>query len=133
MRVKQLELQSYKTAYMYECQVCLLFVCQAATTLSKTTLAKYTAAKNTLPEDLHYDADKLFRLFIKPKIMVSNLTCLELLVILSNLKPDISLSKYLFRAIILLFTDKNKFIFLDIKGLNKISQFKVITNILSGT
>ncbi|CAH3123316.1 unnamed protein product [Pocillopora meandrina] len=43
---------------------------KAATTLSKTTLAKYTAAKNTLPEDLHYNADKLFRLFIKPKIMV---------------------------------------------------------------
>lgn len=44
---------------------------QAATTLSKTTLAKYTVDKTTLPEDLHFDADKLFRLFIKPKIMVS--------------------------------------------------------------
>ncbi|KAJ7356351.1 hypothetical protein OS493_025460 [Desmophyllum pertusum] len=43
---------------------------RAATTLSKLTLAKYTADKTTLPEDLHYDADKLFRLFIKPKIMV---------------------------------------------------------------
>lgn len=43
---------------------------RAATTLSKSTLAKYTADKTTLPEDLHYDADKLFRLFIKPKIMV---------------------------------------------------------------
>jgi len=43
---------------------------RAATTLSKSTLAKYTADKTTLPEDLHYDADKLFRLFIKPKIRV---------------------------------------------------------------
>ncbi|KAK2572341.1 Condensin complex subunit 2 [Acropora cervicornis] len=43
---------------------------RAATTLSKTTLAKYTVDKTTLPEDLHFDADKLFRLFIKPKIMV---------------------------------------------------------------
>lgn len=41
--------------------------------MSKSTLAKYTADKTTLPEDLHYDADKLFRLFIKPKIMVSGL------------------------------------------------------------
>lgn len=43
---------------------------RAATTLSKATLAKYTADKTTLPDDLHYEADKLFRLFIKPKIMV---------------------------------------------------------------
>lgn len=48
------------------------FMYQAATTLSKATLAKHTATKTTLPEDLHYDADKLFRLFIKPRIMVSN-------------------------------------------------------------
>lgn len=43
---------------------------RVATTLSKTTLAKYTVDKTTLPEDLHFDADNLFRLFIKPKIMV---------------------------------------------------------------
>lgn len=52
------------------------FMYQAATTLSKATLAKHTATKTTLPEDLHYDADKLFRLFIKPRIMVSNKTIL---------------------------------------------------------
>lgn len=43
---------------------------KAATTLSKSTLAKYTADNTTLPEDAHYDVDKLFRLFIKPKLMV---------------------------------------------------------------
>lgn len=52
------------------------FMYQAATTLSKATLAKHTATKTTLPEDLHYDADKLFRLFIKLRIMVSNKTIL---------------------------------------------------------
>ena len=56
-----------------DCIFCCVLWCQAATTLSKSTLAKYTADKTTLPEDLHYDADKLFRLFIKPKIRVSNL------------------------------------------------------------
>lgn len=43
---------------------------RAARTLSKATLAKHTATKTTLPEDIHYDADKLFRLFIKPRILV---------------------------------------------------------------
>ena len=64
-----------KTLYLFELPfiVVFFFFCQAATTLSKSTLAKYTADKTTLPEDLHYDADKLFRLFIKPKIMVSGL------------------------------------------------------------
>ena len=63
-----------KTLYLFEVPfIVVFFFCQAATTLSKSTLAKYTADKTTLPEDLHYDADKLFRLFIKPKIMVSGL------------------------------------------------------------
>ena len=63
-----------KTLYLFELPfIVVFFFCQAATTLSKSTLAKYTADKTTLPEDLHYDADKLFRLFIKPKIMVSGL------------------------------------------------------------
>ncbi|XP_048585600.1 condensin complex subunit 2 [Nematostella vectensis] len=43
---------------------------RAATTLAKSTLEKLSSDKTTLPEDLHYDADNLFRLFIKPKIMV---------------------------------------------------------------
>ena len=42
-----------------------------ATTLTKGTLDKYSKSLTTLPEDLHYDADKLFRVFIKPKILVS--------------------------------------------------------------
>jgi hypothetical protein len=44
---------------------------QAATTLAKSTLEKFSSAKTTFPEDLHYEADSLFRLFTKPKIMVS--------------------------------------------------------------
>ena len=43
---------------------------RAATTLTKKTLDRYGKSESTLPEDLHYDADKLFRVFIKPKIMV---------------------------------------------------------------
>jgi condensin complex subunit 2 len=43
---------------------------RAATTLTKATLDKYSQSQTTLPEDLHYDPDKLFRLFNKPKIMV---------------------------------------------------------------
>ena len=43
---------------------------RAATTLTKGTLDKYSKSITTLPEDLHYDADKLFRVFIKPKILV---------------------------------------------------------------
>ena len=42
-----------------------------STTLTKSTLDKYSKSDKTLPEDLHYDAEKLFSLFIKPKIMVS--------------------------------------------------------------
>ena len=40
-------------------------------TLTKSTLSKYSKVKNTLPKDLHYDADKLFRLFCKGQVMVS--------------------------------------------------------------
>lgn len=40
-------------------------------TLTKSTLTKYSKEKNTLPKDLHYDADKLFRLFCKSQVMVS--------------------------------------------------------------
>ncbi|CAH1783707.1 unnamed protein product [Owenia fusiformis] len=43
---------------------------RAATTLAKTTLDKYSKSQTTLPEDLHYEAEKLFRIFIKPKVMV---------------------------------------------------------------
>ena len=44
---------------------------RAATTLSKSTLDKYSKSSTTLPEDLHYETDKLFRLFTKSKMMVS--------------------------------------------------------------
>lgn len=39
-------------------------------TLTKSTLTKYSKEKNTLPKDLHYDADKLFRLFCKSQVMI---------------------------------------------------------------
>ncbi|XP_078312150.1 condensin complex subunit 2-like [Crassostrea virginica] len=39
-------------------------------TLTKSTLSKYSKVKNTLPKDLHYDADKLFRLFCKGQVMI---------------------------------------------------------------
>ena len=47
------------------------FKASKATTLTTATLTKYSKDKNTLPKDLHYDADKLFRLFSKSKVMVS--------------------------------------------------------------
>ena len=43
---------------------------RAATTLTKATLDRYGKAQTTLPEDLHYDADCLFKMFEKPKLMV---------------------------------------------------------------
>ena len=48
---------------------------QAATTLSKATLDKNKKNSNTLPEDLHYDPDDLFKLFLKPNFVVSLYTC----------------------------------------------------------
>jgi hypothetical protein len=48
-----------------------LFKVSRATMLTKGTMMKHSKKKNTLPKDLHYDADKLFRLFQKDKIMVS--------------------------------------------------------------
>ncbi|KAK6185759.1 hypothetical protein SNE40_007921 [Patella caerulea] len=45
-----------------------------ATTLTKATLSKHKKNQTTLPEDQHYDADKLFSLFNKPKIMIKRQT-----------------------------------------------------------
>ncbi len=59
MRVLQMDFESYFKQNP-----------RAATTLSKSTLDKYSKSSTTLPEDLHYDADKLFRLFLKPDMMV---------------------------------------------------------------
>ena len=41
-----------------------------ATALTKATLQKYTKKNTTLPEDLHFQADQLFRLFLRQNIMV---------------------------------------------------------------
>ena len=43
---------------------------RASTTLTKATLDKYSNAQTTLPEDLHYEADQLFKVFANPKLMV---------------------------------------------------------------
>ncbi|XP_071947750.1 condensin complex subunit 2-like isoform X2 [Antedon mediterranea] len=43
---------------------------KAATTLSKVTLEKNSKTSTTLPNDLHYDPDNLFKLFLKPSFMV---------------------------------------------------------------
>ena len=44
---------------------------RAATTLTKATLVKYSKSQTTLPKDLHYNGEKLFKLSLKPKLMVS--------------------------------------------------------------
>lgn len=41
-----------------------------ATTLTKNTLNKYSKDRTTLPKDHHYDADKLFRLFLLKEKMI---------------------------------------------------------------
>ncbi|KAK7110884.1 condensin complex subunit 2-like [Littorina saxatilis] len=46
------------------------FKASKATALTKATLQKYTKKKTTLPEDLHFQADKLFRLFHRQNIMI---------------------------------------------------------------
>ncbi|XP_041370641.1 condensin complex subunit 2-like [Gigantopelta aegis] len=40
------------------------------TILTKRTLNGYSKDQTTLPKDLHYDMDKLFKLFCQPKIMI---------------------------------------------------------------
>lgn len=47
-----------------------LFKIAKSTTLTKATKSKYSKNQTTLPKDLHYEADKLFRVFRKPKLMV---------------------------------------------------------------
>ncbi|XP_072030465.1 condensin complex subunit 2-like [Amphiura filiformis] len=43
---------------------------RAATTLSKRTLSKYKQTSTMLPEDVHYNPDKLFKLFSKTNYIV---------------------------------------------------------------
>ena len=47
------------------------FKTSKATSLTRTTLNKYSKDQTTLPKDHHYDADKLFRLFLLKRRMVS--------------------------------------------------------------
>ncbi|XP_077992880.1 condensin complex subunit 2-like [Glandiceps talaboti] len=43
---------------------------KASTTLTKATVEKWNENATTLPPDLHYNPDNLFKLFLKPKLMV---------------------------------------------------------------
>ena len=45
------------------------------TALTKNTLNKYSKDQTTLPHDHHYDADKLFRLFLQKARMVGIDAC----------------------------------------------------------
>ncbi|XP_038070775.1 condensin complex subunit 2-like isoform X2 [Patiria miniata] len=45
---------------------------KAATTLSKATLDKYSKNVTTLPGDLHYNPDSLFKLFLKPNFVADD-------------------------------------------------------------
>jgi condensin complex subunit 2 len=44
---------------------------RAATTLVKSTLERYSKGQTTLPEDIHYDSDQLFKPFVEPDMPVS--------------------------------------------------------------
>nr|XP_006825955.1 PREDICTED: condensin complex subunit 2-like [Saccoglossus kowalevskii] len=48
----------------------LFTVTKVTTTLTKTTVEKWRETAITLPADLHYNPDNLFRLFGQPKVMV---------------------------------------------------------------
>ena len=50
-------------------------VTKAAITVTKTTLDKHTKQQTTLPEDLHYDAKQLMKLFTMPSVMVCLFVC----------------------------------------------------------
>ncbi len=45
---------------------------RAATTLTRATLERWSKLVTTLPDDLNYEPDKLFKLFLKPRVMVSH-------------------------------------------------------------
>jgi len=45
-------------------------VTKAATTVTKMTLDKHSKQQTTLPDDLHYDAKQLLKLFNMPSVMV---------------------------------------------------------------
>ena len=68
---KKLRKEPFCIDYDQEVDFDNLFKVSRATMLTKSTMMKHSKKKNTLPKDLHYDADKLFRLFQKDKVMVS--------------------------------------------------------------
>lgn len=49
------------------------FKVSKATALTKNCLNKYSKDQTTLPKDHHYDADKMFRLYMLKRRMVSEL------------------------------------------------------------
>ncbi|XP_021369102.1 condensin complex subunit 2-like isoform X2 [Mizuhopecten yessoensis] len=60
----------FKIDYDQEIDFELQFVPSKSVTLTKATLTKNSKNKKTLPKYLHYETDKLFRLFVKPKLMI---------------------------------------------------------------
>lgn len=67
---KKLRKEPFSMNYDQEVDFDNLFKVSRSTMLTKATMMKHSKKKNTLPKDLHYDADKLFRLFQKSKIMI---------------------------------------------------------------
>lgn len=67
---KKLRKEPFCIDYDQEVDFDNLFKVSRATMLTKSTMMKHSKKKNTLPKDLHYDADKLFRLFQKDKVMI---------------------------------------------------------------
>ncbi|XP_033756730.1 condensin complex subunit 2-like isoform X2 [Pecten maximus] len=60
----------FKINYDEEMDFELKFQPSKSVTLTKATLTKNSKNKKTLPKYLHYETDKLFRLFVKPKLMI---------------------------------------------------------------
>ncbi|XP_052101083.1 condensin complex subunit 2-like [Mytilus californianus] len=67
---KKLKKEPFKMDYEQQIDFDSYFKSSRATMLTKATMIKHSKKKNTLPKDLHYDADKLFRLFQKAKVMI---------------------------------------------------------------
>ncbi|XP_060079237.1 condensin complex subunit 2-like [Ylistrum balloti] len=60
----------FKIDYDEEIDVELRFQPSKSVTLTKATLTKNSKNKKTLPKYLHYETEKLFKLFVKPKLMI---------------------------------------------------------------
>lgn len=68
---KKLRKEPFEVNYNQQIDFDSFFKPSKSTMLTKATMIKHSKKKKSLPKDLHYDADKLFRLFGKSKIMVS--------------------------------------------------------------